>query len=153
MADYVAVYTLGSISFNNGTLFEGSTTDLYWIANITGLDGPTIRAPIDDVPFGDGGLIHTFWKGPRHVVIEGSLIVQSTDQNGCQAVFNDMEDALKSELDSILDSAGTLSWTPAGGSAQSLSVYYEVPAVFAPTDNYRLRSFTFGLVSPAADPS
>lgn len=155
MADYSTIYTLagtGSIVFNSGTLFQGSTTDLYWIANIRGLDGPAIRAPVDDVPYGDGGIIHKFWKGPRRVAIEGHLIVQSVAQADCQAVFNDMEDDLNGVLDSIIQSTGTLIWTPAGGTSQMLFVRNEIGVEYQPTDNYRLRSFTFGLVSEEADP-
>ena len=158
MADLATIYTLatpgGTISFNSGTLGSGSLNDLYWLSAVHGLDGPTIRAPVDNVPFGDGGLIHRFWKGPRRPTFEGSLIVQSVPFGGnCQAAFNTLESNLNTALNSILQAAGTLSWTPAGGSAHSLSVYYEVFLDILETDNFLTRSFTFGLVSPSADPS
>lgn len=148
MADLRSTYSLGSITFNNGQ--PGDGTDLYWIQAIHGLDGPTIRAPVDDVPFGDGGLIHKFWKGPRRVIIEGVLIVQSVDFSSslCQPALNTMESALNSMLNGILQTPGTLAW-----GAHSLSVYYEVPLDVQPAENYALRSFSFGLVSAAADPS
>ncbi len=157
MADYSCAYTLttsgGTITFNGGTLGGGSIDDLYWIATINGLDGPTIRAPIDDVPFGDGGIVHKFWKGPRHPILEGSLVVQSVPfgNSQCQEILNGMEDDLNAALDSILQTAGTLAWTPAGGSPHSLAVFYEVSLDIQPTENYALRSFTFGLVSESAD--
>lgn len=156
MADYSCVYELdcgagGTILFNNGTL--GSLTDLYWIATINGLDGPSLRVPIDDVPFGDGGIVHRSWKGPRHPVIEGSLVVQSVGLGQCQSVFNTMEEDLRTALDSILaPTSGTLTWTPTGGAVTySLDVFYEVSLDIQPTDDYRLRSFTFGLVAESAD--
>ena len=155
MADLQASYTLttggGNVTLNGGSL--GTSSDLYWVSAIHGLDGPTLRTPIDDVPFGDGGLIHKFWKGPRHPQFEGSLIVQSVPfgSSGCQEALNDLEDALNAALDSIIQTAGTLSWTPDGGGAQSMSVYYEVPLDIQPIENFALRSFSFGLVSASAD--
>lgn len=164
MADLSTVYTLncgggGTILFNSGTLFQGSTDDLFWIATIRGLDGPNGRVPFDNVPFGDGGLIHRSFKGPRRPRFEGSLIVQSVDWGSslCQQALNAMEEDLNTALDSIFaPTSGTLSWTPAGGAAKSLTVFYdaaEAPLDIQPTDNYALRSFTFGLISAAADPS
>lgn len=157
MADPSCIYTLncgggGTIVFNDGDFGHGSIDDLYWIAVVHGLDGPTLRVPTDDVPFGHGGYIHRTWKGPRHPVFEGSLVVQSVGQDQCQEVFNDMELALNTALDSILaPTSGTLSWTPAGDSPHSLAVFYEVPLDVEPTEGYQLRSFSFGLFSTDAD--
>lgn len=158
MADYSCVYTLsssgGTLQLNNGTLGHGSLDDLLWIATIHGLDGPTLRVPQDDVPFGHGGLVHRSWKGPRHPIFEGSLVVQSVGPSQCQEVLDDMETAFNDVLDAMLaPNAGTLSWTTAASNSFSLTVYYEVSLDIQPTENYRLRSFNFGLVSPAADPT
>lgn len=157
MADYATEYTLatpgGTIVFNGGVLGSGSTDDLFWIANVNGLDGPTLRVPIDDVPFGHGGIVHRSWKGPRHPQFEGSLVVQSIPFGGpCQPVLNDMEDDLNAALDSILaPTSGTLSWTPAGKSLQTLTVFYEIALDIEPENNYVTRAFSFGLVSESAD--
>lgn len=158
MADYSCVYTIsssgGTLQLNNGQLGGGSHDDLYWIATIHGLDGPTLRVPQDDVPFGHGGLVHRSWKGGRHPIFEGSLIVQSVPQSQCQAVLDDMETDFNVVLDAMLaPNAGTLSWTTAASVSRSLIVYYEVTLDIQPTEGYRLRSFNFGLVSPAADPT
>ena len=158
MADYAAIYSIassgGTLLLNNGTLGHGSIDDLYWISTIHGLDGPTLRVPQDDVPFGHGGLVHRSWKGPRHPVFEGSLIVQSVSPGQCQAVLDDMETAFNAVLDAMLaPNTGTMTWTTAAGNSFSLTVYYEVALDIQPTENYALRSFNFGLVSPAADPS
>ena len=156
MADLSTTYTLtsggGNITFNNGTLGDG--TDKYWITNINGLDGPVIRNPVDLVPFGDGGIIHTFRKGPRRPVIDGMLLIESsTNQGLCQMLRNDLVADLTDCLDAILTTSGTLSWTPAGQSGLSLAVFYDVGLSITYSDNYAVANFNFGLVSAAADPS
>jgi hypothetical protein len=153
MADLIVAYTLstgaGTIVFNNGNLKDG--TDKYWIQTINGLDGPVIRAPVDNRPMLDGGIVHDFWKGPRHPVFNGVILIESVSLDGCQGVRDDMEDDLRDALDSILRADGTLSWTPTnGGGTRSLTVRYEVPVDFQPIEDYALDSFTFGLI--AADP-
>lgn len=154
MADYSCIYELdcgvgGVIMFNNGDLFQGSVDDLYWIANIQGLDGPALRVPIDDVPFGDGGIVHRSWMGPRHPIFEGNFVVQSVGLSQCQERFNEMEADLRDALDSILaPDFGVLTWTPTGSATTyALNVFYEVSLEVQPTENYRLRSFNFGLVT------
>ena len=52
MADLIVQYVLTTpgpdITFNTGDVGDG--TDKYWITSIRGLDGPSIRAPVDPVP-------------------------------------------------------------------------------------------------------
>lgn len=156
MADLVPAYVLttggGVITFNNGALGDG--TDKYWLQSIIGLDGPSIRAPVDPVPFGNGGIVHTFWKGPRRVTFDGVLLIESSyNQADCQELRNDLAFALQTALASIIAASGTLAWTPTGQAAQSLTVYNEVPLAIGYTDNFRVSTFSFGLVSEAADPS
>jgi len=156
MADYSCIYTLtsgiGTITFNDGVFAHGSSDDLYWLDNMHGLDGPVLRVPTDDVAFGDGGLIHRSWKGPRHPAPEGRIIVQSVELSVCQARLNEMEDALTAVLEGMLaPDSGTLTWTPTGGTEKTLTVYYERQLDIQPADGYRTRSFDFGLFSPSAD--
>ncbi len=152
MADYSCTYTLGAITFNNGVFGQGSNDDLYWIDTIHGLDAPTLRVPVDDVPFGDGGIVHRTHKGPRHPVFEGRIIVQSASGAACQQVFNQMEAALRAALEAILaPNSGTLAWTAPGDGAHSLTVFYERELDIQPADNYRTRHFDFGLISESAD--
>lgn len=156
MADLSTPYVLttsgGNVTFNDGALGDG--TDKYWLTDINGLDGPAIRAPVDPVPFGDGGLIYTFRKGPRHVVMDGMLLIESSiSQADCQTLRNDLVADLADALDAILTSAGTLTWTPAGQSGLSLAVFYEVGLSVTYSDNYAVANFSFGLVSATADPS
>ena len=157
MADLACTYTYttsgGTIIFNNGDLGDG--TDKYWIQKITGLDGPIVRAPIDNVPFGDGSLKHSFWKAGRRPLLEGVLLVESVLpwRSQCQEKLNDMEAALTAAVLSNLNTSATLGWTPAGGAAQSLTVYHhgEPPLDFPPMDNYATRQFILGLFSTEAD--
>jgi hypothetical protein len=153
MADLTAIYTLttpgGTITFNNGDLH--TLTDLYWIGTIQGLDGAPIRATIDDAPQAHGGLVHNAWKGPRHVTMEGVILIQSVPLGSpCLTERNALENALRVALESILQADGTLAWTPEGLSARSLTVRGEVPLEYTPQENYAVMGFTFGLV--AADP-
>src|SRR5262249_6702023 len=150
MANLSALYTVtgtGNFKLNDGTFGHGSRDDLYWIDAIHGLDGPTLRVPSDDVPFGHGGLVHRSWKGPRHPVFDGRIIVQSAEASACEAILDSMEATMKTVLESILaPTAGTLTWP-----GHSLSVFYEVSVDFQPADNFRTRTFSFGLISPPAD--
>ncbi len=156
MADVSTEYLLttsgGNITFNDGVLGDG--IDKFWLTSVNGLDGPVIRAPVDVVPFGDGGIVHTFWKGPRRVVFDGMLLIESsTSQALCQTLRNDLAADLKAALDSIIQASGTLAWTPAGQSSQTLTVFNEVGLSINYSDNYAVANFSFGLISAAADPS
>jgi len=157
MADLTCTYVLstpgGTITFNSGTLKDG--TDKYWIQNITGLDSPSLRTPTDNVPYGDGGIVHNFWMGPRHVVLEGVLVTESIGFPSlgpeCIQLQNEMEDALRLALESILRADGTLAWTPSGLGARSLTVRYEQGLDCVAIESFALKQFTFGLI--AANPS
>src|SRR5262245_3181081 len=117
MADLSCVYELstpsGSILFNDGDL--RTEDDLYWISEIEGLDGPSIRASVDNAPQTDGGLVHTFFKGPRQVTMQGAIVIQSVPFGAaCLPVRNQMEADLRVALESILQADGLLVWTPEG---------------------------------------
>lgn len=157
MADVAAEYSLqtpaGTITFNSGTLKDG--TDKYWLTSIQGLDGTTIRAPVDNVPFGDGGIVHDFWKAPRNIVFEGVFVTESVGfpsiGDDCIEAQNAMEEDLLDALESILRDDGTLSWTPAGLSARQLLVRHNVNCEFTEIENYAVKHFTFGLVAGNPD--
>jgi hypothetical protein len=153
VADLTVEYTLTTpgpdITFNDGVLGDG--VDKYWIDSIKGLDGPAIRAPVDLVPFGDGGIVHTFRLGPRRVIMEGMILLDPPTLVDCQERRNTLAFALQSALDSIIAASGTLAWTPVGGGAESLTVYNEVPLDITYTDNFLVSRFSFGLVSEAAN--
>ena len=150
MADVGVSYTLttpvSTVVFNDGAL------DQHYITEIRGLGAPALRTPIDNVPLGDGGLVHDFWKGPRHIGIEGIFLIQSTRiMNSIVVIRNDMEDELSDALESILRADGTLAYTPQGQGARTYTVRYEIGVEFTHTDNYLTEAFTFGLVAAEPD--
>jgi hypothetical protein len=150
MADVGVAYTLatpgGTVFFNDGAL------DQFYITEVRGLAAPSLRTPMDNIPLGDGGLIHDFYKGPRHIGVEGILLIQSTRlQDDIVVARNDMEEELEVALESILRADGTLTYTPQGASARSYTVRYEVGLEFSHTDNYLTDAFTFGLVAGEPD--
>jgi hypothetical protein len=155
VADLSVEYTLTTpgpdITFNDGTLGDGQ--DKYWITAIQGLDGPDIRAPVDPVPFGDGGLVHTFWLGPRRVIFDGMILLDPPTLEDCQLRRNNLAFELQNALLSIVNTAGTLAWTPVGQAAQSLPVFNEVKLNITYSDNYLVSNFSFGLISEDALPS
>lgn len=151
MPDYVCPYTYtapgATIIFNNGQIGDGS--DKFWLQNIMGLDGPNGRAPVDNVPLGNGSLLHSFWLSGRTPVLEGVLLVESVGQADCQEAFNEMEDNLRAAVESNVAASATLAWTPTGQSAQSLAVFHNFqPRLdITPSDNWRTRTFVFGLIA------
>lgn len=146
MAEFSAVYTLATpasnVTFNSGN-------DRYTITDINGLDGAPIRAPIDNRPLTDGGLVRTFFLGPRQITISGFLNVNSSGTDvGYVTARNGMENTLMTALNSILRADGTLSWTPTGGSLRTLTVRNDEPVQF---NGGWQKQFIFGLV--AANPT
>ena len=153
MPDLGCIYTLttpqGTIVFNDGT------ADQFYIQNITGLGTAPIRAPIDDVPYGDGSIGHNFWKAGRHIQFEGVFLVTSVPP--CPTlvgIWNSMEESLRVALESIAaltTDTGTLVWTPTGGSSHSLTVRHDQPMECPPDQNFLVRNFTFGLFAENPD--
>lgn len=149
MADVGVPFVLttpgGTVTFND------DSADQIYITTLQGLGSPSIRASIDPAPQAHGGLVHDFWKGPRHIIVEGVFLITSTRiMNNIVIIRNTFEETLRTRLESILQADGTLAWTPLGQSARSLTVRNDVPLEFTHIENYLLESFAFGLVS--ADP-
>ena len=149
MADVGVPYVLytggGNVSFNDGS------ADQIYINEIHGLAGPPVRAPIDPVPYGDGGIVHDFWKGPRHIIVDGIFLITSTRiQNSIVVIRNEFEEDLRLALESIFAADGTFVWTPQGQAERTLIVRHDVQLECIHDQNYLLSTFSFGLV--AADP-
>jgi hypothetical protein len=156
MADITVIYDLstpgGTATFNNGTFGHGASDDFLYLTDITGLDGAPLRTPVFDRPVTDGGIVLPFYKGAREIVFTGAVIVQSSQADvDIREGRNDLEDDLLAKLDTIYQADGTLSWTPAGGSAKSLTVRNNVPVVYQYDSTFLFKTFTFGLI--AANPN
>src|SRR5215467_3228867 len=127
MADIAAEFTLmtpgGTVVFNGGDIDAGDD-ELYWITQIDGLDGVDIRAPVDNAPVTDGGLIHDFYEGPRLMTWEGVLFIDPAKHTMSQTreIRNDMEAVLMTALLSIYAGRGdgALTWTPLGHAERGL---------------------------------
>lgn len=148
--EYVLTTPSGTITFNDGSEQQ------FYIQGINGLGTAPIRAPIDDVPFGDGSLGHNFWKAGRHIDIEGTFLITNLvcPSPAIIAAWNVMEEALRVALESIAGlttAVGTLAWTPSGLTARSLTVRHDVPMECPPDQNFMLRNFTFGLFAEDPD--
>lgn len=130
----------------------GSTSDIYYITSIRGLDGAPIRAPVDNAPQAHGGLVHNFWKGPRLFVVDGLILVQSTTiGNSMRIIRNQMEEDLFDALEAVLQADGTWAWTPAGEAGRSLTVRNNVPLETDYSDNNTVKTFSFGLIAANPD--
>lgn len=157
MADVGVQYVLGTpawapdITFNAGTdPYDG--TDKYYITEIRGLGSPALRTPVDNVPLGDGGIIHPFWMGPRHIAVEGIFLINSTEiENSIVVIRNDMEADLTDALESLLRDNGTFSFAPQGQGTRTFTVRYEVGLEFTHIDNYLTVAFSFGLIAAEPD--
>lgn len=151
MADIGVQYVLTTpgtdITFNQFTTpFTGE--DQFYITEIRGLAAPALRTPFDNVALGDGGLIHDFWYGPRHIAVEGTILVQSVRvEDDIVQIRNDMETDLTDALNAILRADGTFAFTPQGQSAVSYIVRYEVGLEFVHSNNYHSLDFSFGLIA------
>lgn len=149
MAEWNAPATLttpgGTVTFNAAT----GDTYLHDPGSCQGLDMAEVRAPIDNAPQTDGGLVHNFFLGPRHVTLGGELLVRTgTTEASTATARNVLEAALTAACLSIIRADGTYSWTPTGGALHTITVRCDIPV------NYPggfLKTYLFGLV--AADPT
>jgi hypothetical protein len=157
MADIAVAFVLttpgGTVNFNNtgSDDFDVPGSNEFYITEIEGLDGPSIRAPIDPAPQADGAILHNFWKSERNITITGALIIRSTRvMDSVVVARNTMEASLLTALESILQADGTLAWTPQGQAARSLTVRHQgaPPLDFS---GIELKTFVFGLVAANPD--
>lgn len=143
------VYTLvtpwGTITFN------AATGDQYRLStDSTGLDGAPLRTQVDDAPQTDGGLVHNFYKGARHVTLIGQLrVISTTVPASVIAARNTLEDNLIAACESIIRADGTLSFTRTGGTIRHLTVRCDMLPTFSGSGP--VKSFALGLV--AANPN
>jgi hypothetical protein len=145
------VTAFATLDYGTGSVdFHGSGGGVASGLILTALDGigqAPIRAPIDDAPQADGGLVHQFFYGPRHLTVEGFVLPVSYDTSHAATIWSTM-DTLQAALGAILRADGEFSWTPPGQTAHSLTVRCDVPVSFSGSFQ---KTFIFGLV--AADPT
>lgn len=156
MADYCCQYNYAGIEINDTT----ASADHLMIGDdgeITGLDGAPIRAEIDDQGQSDGGIVHSKFYAARIITFSGEILIQSVefdDRTAYLTAINNLEAAVISALQGQLNSAASLTWTPTGGSAKSISCTYGTQGGEIQFSGQMLpgeRKFTFTLV--AADPT
>ena len=120
---------------------------------ITGLDGAPVRRQVDPQGQSDGGIFFTALYGPRIVTFTGAVAIvtvvdPSGDPTAMWTAINSLESSVISALQSQLNSAANLSWTPTGGAAHTLSCYYGVPGgEIQFSGNMLERKFTFQLIA------
>lgn len=159
MADLCCQYTLGSIKINDTTAGANRLLTSFENGHILGLDGAPIRSQVDPKGQTDGGIVHPKFFGPRIITFQGEVQIQSVLwAGGSDAAYltamNTLEASVISALEGIRNSATSLSWTPTGLSARSISVTYGVPGQEIQFDGPMVpgeRTFSFSLV--AASPT
>src|SRR5262245_19813348 len=122
MADLCCEYSVFGLTFN-----DAAPNDTYVITSIDGLDGIPIRRTVVNLPITDGGACFDAFAAPRHITIEGSLGIRSTDPysdpTGYLTAMNLLETNLWITADANLNADSTLSWAPTGlGATFSLLV-------------------------------
>jgi hypothetical protein len=89
------VTAFATLDYGPGTVdFHGSGSGVASGLVLTALDGigqAPIRAPIDDAPQADGGLVHQFFYGPRHLTVEGFVLPVSYDSSHAATIWSTMD--------------------------------------------------------------
>jgi hypothetical protein len=101
-------YGPGSVDFHGG---GGGVTSGLVLATVDGIGQAPIRAPVDDMPQADGGIVHQFFYGPRHLTVEGFVLPFAYDSSHAATLWAAM-DSLEAALGQILRADGTFAWTP-----------------------------------------
>lgn len=142
-----------TLTTGGGTIqFNGSTGDTYEndpsaCGGLAG--GGPIRNPKDQRSQTDGAVKHTYRRDGRPIAIAGRLRVRSagTDPEYYEA-RQTLKDALETALDSILNTGGTLSWTPVGETnPREIEVFYDVD-LETPFESQTVQRYVFVLYAP-----
>jgi hypothetical protein len=122
---------LGTDLYLNQGGLTGTTTTIR-PTQITGLDGRPIRATILPNGNSSGGDKLTAQFGPRLINVQGEIIAYTAGEmltpvdnvTTYLTAVNALVAAWISGLEGVLNSTFALTWTPTGGSGQSLTVSY-----------------------------
>lgn len=151
MADLCCTYHFAGLTINDPDI-DGL---ILGEDGIVGLDGRPIRSQVDPKGQTDGGIVHPKFYGPRIITFTGLLnIVTVTDRESTLYFAAQMvvEAAVISALESKLNTADNLTWTPTGGSGKSISCTYGTPdgeIKFAGTMLQKTWSFSLIAANPA----
>jgi hypothetical protein len=109
-------YGPGSVDFH-GT---GSVAAGLVLTNLDGIGQAPIRAPIDDMPQADGGIVHQFFYGPRHLTVEGTVFPFGYDSSHQATMWSTM-DGLQAALGAIQWPTASFSIPPGRPATRPLS--------------------------------
>jgi hypothetical protein len=158
VADLCCAYAIAGITINNPAAGADRLLTSFENGHILGLDGAPIRSQVDPKGATDGGIVHTKYFGARVITFQGEVQIQSVLWTASSTAYltamNTLEASVVSALEGIRNSASTLSWTPTGLSARSISVTYGVPGQEIQFDGAMVpgeRTFSFSLI--AASPT
>lgn len=153
MADLCCPYSVAGFTINDATAGVDRLLTSFNNGQITGLDGAPVRSQIDLLAVTNGGIVHTKYLGPRIISFGGEVHIQSVtpdDTTAYVTAINTLEASVISALEGILNTPSTLSWTPTGLSARSITVTYGVPGQEVQFQGPMLpgeRTFSFSLVA------
>ena len=154
MADLCAPYSIAGFTINNGTAGTDRLMTSFENGQITGLDGAPVRSQVDLFAGTSGGIVHTKLYAPRVITFAGEVHIQSvvwtSESLAYLTAMNTLEAAVVSALEGILHTPSSLSWTPTGLSARSISVTYGVPGQEIQFTGPMVpgeRTFSFSLIS------
>lgn len=153
MADLCCAYSIAGITINNTAAGADRLLTSFENGQITGLDGAPVRSQVDLLAVTNGGIVHTKYYGPRIITFAGEVHIQSVTDAMTTAyltAMNTLEANVITALQGILNTPSTLSWTPTGLSARSISVTYGVPGQEIQFQGPMLpgeRTFSFSLVA------
>lgn len=127
MADVCCQYTFGSVTLNPA---DESTDHLRLMDDgMVGLDSRPVRRQRDPASRTDGAIVfHAYFHG-RVIQVKALMVIGTTGhEDGLTAeyltAYNTLEAAIVSALEGLVNTPTNLSWTPTGGSPQTLSCVY-----------------------------
>jgi hypothetical protein len=132
----MAEYNADGFTLSDGMdtiTFNASSGDTYVNDpdNCSGLDGVTVRAPVEDKSQTDGLIAHTFRKSGRRITLAGDLRVRSaSDEAGFLSARNALEDDLLAFCEAHLNTPATLTVPRSGGATRTISVRCEILPTF-----------------------
>lgn len=109
----------------------------------SGLEQAPLRFVIDKRPQTKGGIVQASLRDARPVTLGGYFEFSTVSER------NSLEQTLRQALEAIeWPASGTLTVTPTGGSAMSLTVHVQIPLSVA---GGTFKRFQFGLIAPDPD--